>query len=402
MATWPTNARVIAGPDVWMESEGVDQLARVSGLRGCVRAVGMPDLHPGRGIPIGAAFLFEGRVLPELVGGDAGCGVLLIVGHRDGPRGDALERRVRAALDEPVLPDVDPGTLLEVALRRGPRGLATLAGVPEGLASLAECFPHDDADTDADVPNDAHAASQLGTIGGGNHFAEITRVDRVFDRARARDLGIHADAQAVLVHTGSRALGATLATAYAGRALDTDEDRAGYLRALGAAIRYARTNRFLVASRLLGAAGLGQSARVATVIDLVHNDVSACGDGCYLHRKGVAPARAGEATVVLGSRGAPSFVLRGLGEMAGLASVAHGAGRRMGRSEAHAKLKARHTRASLTRTALGGRVIADDPVLMYEEHPDAYKPIEPVVQSLVDAGLAERVASLVPLVTVKV
>ncbi|MET0409810.1 MAG: RtcB family protein, partial [Polyangiaceae bacterium] len=80
----PSNASLIAHPSVWMESEAVSQLARVASHPDCLRAAGMPDLHPGRGIPIGAAFAFEGTVLPDLVGGDAGCGVLLVVGHKDG------------------------------------------------------------------------------------------------------------------------------------------------------------------------------------------------------------------------------------------------------------------------------------------------------------------------------
>jgi release factor H-coupled RctB family protein len=73
----------------------------------------------------------------------------------------------------------------------------------------------------------------------------------------------------------------------------------------------------------------------------------------------------------------------------------------MARSEARAKLGARHTRASLERTAIGARVICGDTALMYEEHPDAYKAIEPVVASLETEGAARRVAALVPLVTVK-
>ena len=106
-------------------------------------------------------------------------------------------------------------------------------------------------------------------------------------------------------------------------------------------------------------------------------------------------------TIVLGSRGAPSWILRSKDCEEGLRSVAHGAGRRMGRSEALAKLKSKYKRAEVTRTALGGRVVCADPSLLFEEHPDAYKPIEPVVESLVEANLADPVAALIPVVTVK-
>jgi release factor H-coupled RctB family protein len=104
---------------------------------------------------------------------------------------------------------------------------------------------------------------------------------------------------------------------------------------------------------------------------------------------------------VLGSRGAPSWVLRATDCEEGLRSVAHGAGRRMTRGEARDKLRGRYTRAEMRRTRLGGRVLCADSDLLYEEHPDAYKPVEPVVASLIDAGLATPVAELVPILTVK-
>ena len=73
----------------------------------------------------------------------------------------------------------------------------------------------------------------------------------------------------------------------------------------------------------------------------------------------------------------------------------------MSRSEARSKLKSRYRREELARSPLGGRVLCDDPALLYEEHPDAYKPMEPVVAALEDAGTASRLASLVPIMTVK-
>jgi release factor H-coupled RctB family protein len=362
----------------------------------------MPDLHPGRGIPIGAVFLFEGQVLPDLVGGDAGCGVLVIVGYKDGRRGDALERSVLSALDEPLLPDVDPHELMHAAWHRGPLGLVSLPGVPDALAEVAARLGAADVTTDASgaLPMDGNFAEQLGSLGGGNHFAEISRVDKIADKARAKALGLRGDAQVVLVHSGSRGLGSLVAGRYAGKVLGAS-DADSYLADLRGAVRYARTNRLLVAWRLLRAAGIGSSARVALLFDIVHNAVERSAPGVFLHRKGAAPAACGQATVVLGSRGAPSWLMCGLGNEQSLCSVAHGAGRRMARSEAYDKLRARHTRESLKRSALGTRVFCDDTTLMYEEHPDAYKPIEPIIASLEEAGAALRVASLVPLITVK-
>jgi len=140
---------------------------------------------------------------------------------------------------------------------------------------------------------------------------------------------------------------------------------------------------------------------VQGAIDLVHNAVVPADGGCWLHRKGAAPAGDGEITVVLGSRGTPSWVMRGAGSERGLCSVAHGAGRRMGRSEAVAKLRDRLSRKGLRRTALGGRVLCDRTELLYAEHPMAYKDIGSVVAAIEAEGLATPVAALHPRVTVK-
>ena len=85
-----------------------------------------------------------------------------------------------------------------------------------------------------------------------------------------------------------------------------------------------------------------------------------------------------------------------------LNSVAHGAGRRMGRTEATQKLRAKYRRKDLVRTPQGGRVICDDSKLLYEEHPDAYKSIDPIIRSLEEHGAAESILSLEPTLTVKV
>ncbi|MFT3765778.1 MAG: RtcB family protein [Minicystis sp.] len=400
----PAHARLVARDDVWMESEGIQQLARVAALPGCVRAAGMPDLHAGRGIPVGAVFAFADRVRPALVGGDAGCGVRVVATTVDRGSADAIERRAGRALDDDPLADCDRGALFEAVWRDGVRGFADLEGVPEALARLAAAEPPDalGASGDPDRYRDGFE-EQLGTAGGGNHFAEIARVAAVRDAAVAEGIGLSRGRFAVLAHSGSRGLGGAIARRWGDVEL-TGDALAEYLGDLAGACRYARANRFVLAYRLLRALGAASPAAIAGSFNLTHNDVvreEVGGDPAWVHRKGAAPARAGEPTVVLGSRGAPSHVLLPTGSEEGLRSVAHGAGRRMGRTEARAKLKHRYARAELTRTALGGRVICADPELLYEEHPDAYKPIAPVVESLVEAGLATPVAELVPVLTVK-
>lgn len=403
----PSHACVVTAPDLWMEGSALEQLGRVARFDRCTRAVGMPDLHAGPGIPIGAAFAFEGVVRPLLVGGDAGCGVTVVGLPRLKGKVDAIERRVDAELRGPALPDAEPGALLAAAWRHGPVGLADVPGVPERFATLLRhTFARVCADGDVDpgpVPDAPELGRALGTIGGGNHFAEVSRVTGVADRATAKTVGLRPGAGVVMVHSGSRGLGRRLIDDWGDRVLE-GPDQARYLRQLTGAVRFAQANRAVLVWRLLQALGAARPGRHGAAVDIVHNTVEQAdfGEGeRFVHRKGSAPAADGQLTVLLGSRGTPSFLLRGTGEAGCLCSIAHGAGRKMARGEAVEKLRRKYTRAGLRRTALGGRVLCDDRDLLYAEHPDAYKKVGPVLQATVDAGAATLVCALHPMVTVK-
>jgi release factor H-coupled RctB family protein len=394
---------LISGPDVWMEGEATRQLAAVAQLEGCVHAAGMPDLHPGRGFPIGAVVATRDVVHPHLVGGDAGCGVRVAVTRVERTSPDRLERRLRAAFEAQLF-DGDPEALFEAVWQRGARGLADAAGVPDDLRWLAAREPELAGPPSGDsTPYRAGFAAALGTIGGGNHFAELARVGRVLDPEAGARIGLVRDAVVAVAHSGSRGLGAALHDAWGIQALRGD-DRARYLGELAGACRFAHANRLVLAYRLLSALGALRDHTLRGGFDVSHNDVrgeAVAGAPAWVHRKGAAPAPADELTIVLGSRGAPSWLMKGTGAPAGLASVAHGAGRRMTRGEAADKLKHRYRRTELARSALGGRVLCDDKALLYEEHPDAYKAIEPVICALEAHGQATRVAALAPIVTVK-
>lgn len=406
MSALPPHAHVLTGLGVTIEDAALDQLGRVAGLPGCCRAVGLPDLHPGRGVPVGAAFAFRDRVVPALIGGDIGCGVRLVAVKKAKFQGDALLRRVDEATRGPALPDADPHALLAAVWAHGPAGLAAVDGVPDSLAVLAEA---EVAGAFAEVlpPSgvlpEGDFGTQLGTAGGGNHFLELSTVERVQDRAAAAVLGLTAGTWVVLAHSGSRGLGASLAARHR-EVLETPDEIQGWLADQAGAIRFALANRVVLAWRLLEALGAARPDRLTGAFDLVHNAVvPAVVDGAavWLHRKGAAPAALDQPTVVLGSRGAPSHVLLGAGREDCLASVAHGAGRRLDRADAAARFRARHTRASLRRTTLGSHVLCDDAELLFAEHPDAYKAVEPVVAALEAAGAGRRVATLVPHITIK-
>jgi release factor H-coupled RctB family protein len=351
--------RVIARPTSWIETEAVDQLERVGGRFGMKLAVGLPDLHPGRGHPIGAAFLTGHAVYPQLVGNDIGCGMALFhtnipVHFRDF---DRWTRRLEA-LERPLDDD-----LLQLASAQ------TL---------------------------EAGWVDSLGTIGGGNHFAELLKVSEVYE-----ETSLPGKKLLLLVHSGSRGLGQSILEAHHGDGplVSNTFEQSRYLAKHDAAVGWARDNRRIIGERFLRA--IRTTGELA--LDLTHNSVTARG-ASFLHRKGAAPADQG-VVVIPGSRGAHSYLVRPT-ELAASSdfsawSLAHGAGRRWKRSECKARLHDRFTHDELLRTDLGSRVICSDKGLLYEEAPQAYKDVDGVVEDLRSAGLITLVAQLTPVLTFK-
>lgn len=361
------SVRIIASDASWIDPVAVEQLHASARLEGIERVVGLPDLHPGRGIAVGAAFWSPSHVHPHLVGSDIGCGMGLW----------ATDLALRKFRPDAAVKKLD--------------GLETeWDGDRDTVLADAGLDP---------APGD----EALGTIGGGNHFAELQRVEAVADPARFAALGLAEDRVLLMVHSGSRGLGQAILDdqirRHGGAALVAGEAAcAAYLAEHDRAIRWAVVNRAVIAARFAAALGFGGPR----VLDITHNSVTPHAGG-WLHRKGAAPADAGP-VVIPGSRGDLSYLVQPRAEQAeaALHSLAHGAGRKWGRGEARAKLERRFRIADLERTALGSRVICEDRQLIFEEAPQAYKDIHRVVADLVEAGLIDVVATLRPLVTYKV
>lgn len=369
--TLSDRACVVASDSTWMEDAAIAQLVTTSQLEGMQRVAGMPDLHPGRGYPVGAAFFSVGRFYPALVGNDIGCGMALWQTdlQASAVRLDKLEKRV-GNIDGPM----DDTVALEQAM------------LSAGVAATG------------------HEAS-LGTIGGGNHFAEFQQVDTVFDAHALSALGIDPKCLQLLVHSGSRGLGERILRQHVdvfghhGLQAGTPEAVA-YLAQHDGALRYARCNRELVAQRLLGNVRAGGRC----VLDVHHNFVAPAvilGQDGWLHRKGATPSDAGP-VLIPGSRGDHSYLVRPARLCHDtLLSLAHGAGRKWIRSACKDRLFKLMTPTQMGRTALGSRVICNDRQLIYEEAPQAYKPIDSIVQALVGAGLVELLARTRPVLTYK-
>lgn len=362
------NKVVIVGNYTLIENEAVEQLySTIKRFSKISQIVSMPDLHPGIGCAIGCAIKSQDECYPSLIGGDIGCGMTLFkISNSD--IGKFKIKRILKRLENVKLSNYDI-----------PRSLLNQYQLPESK------FDHD-----------------IGTIGGGNHFAEILEVERINDDTIFNDLNLSNNNIFMLVHSGSRTLGQDVAS---NEILSTRDDIHQYLEKHNYAVKWAKINRIIIAQRLAE----NLNYELDLILDIVHNYLQQCQtleNPTYIHRKGVGYVKTGELSVIPGSRGSFSYLVKMTDdkELAEkyLNCMAHGAGRRWNRSTAEAHIKAKYKNpADLLTTKLGSAVICHSKSLLYQEAPEAYKNIDDVVQDLVDIGLIKIIAILRPLLTYK-
>ena len=376
--SWPPNSarkergevRLLASSKNWIEGTALQQLEKTSELPGMLLAVGLPDLHPGKGSPVGAAFVVEGWLYPSLIGNDIGCGIGI---WRTGLNGAKVKRDAWANL------------------------LRDLDGPWEGDAHQWL------RDRRVEPAGYEHS---LGTVGSGNHFAELQILESAQNPETCERLGFEPNAVYLCVHSGSRGLGEAILrdhiTAFGANGLAAGSPEASrYFARHEQARQWAAANRELVAMRMLDRL----KTQGLRLVDVCHNWLEQRefqGRSCWLHRKGAAPSTEG-AVVIPGSRGAFTYLVLSKDPTERSAySLAHGAGRKWSRTDSRARLERRYSPKDLTRTELGSHVICEDKDLLYEEAPQAYKNIKVVIDDLVQEGLAEVLGVLRPVVTYKV
>lgn len=382
------SARIIISDKNWLEESAIEQFKKTMDLPGMCCGVGMPDLHPGKGQPIGAAFITKNTVYPHLVGSDIGCGMGLW--QLDIPvnkiKLDKLEKRLTG------LDDLWDGDATQYLIDNG---------IHFDNASIAA------------------ANNKLGTIGGGNHFVELQQVNKVYDDELFQLSGIKHRSLVLLVHSGSRGVGQKILQSYLERCgsqgIDTSSNTDDYLQAHNDAVKWAILNREIIVQRFSDRL----RAKASPILDVTHNSVcpltlqqaAAMGltaneyDQYWIHRKGASPTDNG-LVMIPGSRGALSYLVKPKRDATtslaqGGFSLAHGAGRKWKRSDVRARLESNYSPSSLERTSLGSRVICKQRDLLYEEAPQAYKNIDQVVDDLVTANMIELVATFKPVLTYK-
>ena len=431
-----------------------DQVANVATLPGLVgRSLAMPDAHQGYGFCIGgvaAADLDQGVVSAGGVGFDINCGVRLLrsplqatdIHSKIEPLLNQLFRDIPCGTGRKGLLDVTKAELNSVLKDGAEWALRQGYGQDDDLAHIEEFGKLPEADPSL-VSNRAkdRGHHQLGTLGSGNHFLEIQRVAEVYDEEVAARFGISVDQIVILIHSGSRGLGHQVCTDYldimhegmrkygisvVDRQLACvpikSAEGGRYLKAMAAAANFAFANRQMIThwvreafQRVLG------TGNVRIVYDVCHNiakreehEVDGSRRTVLVHRKGATRAfpkghpvlppelrDVGQPVLIPGSMGTSSYILVGtekaMKETFG--SSCHGAGRAKSRTQAKKETSADQLLQEMK--AKGIFVRGETRSGLAEEKPDAYKDVSRVVDVVHGAGIARKVAKLVPLAVMK-
>jgi len=432
----------------------LEQLKNVACLKGIQRAAySMPDAHQGYGFSIGgvAAFdLDEGIVSPGGVGYDINCGVRLLrtdftadqVMDKRKELLDLLFKEVPAGVGKGGKTRVTRDILVEVLEKGAEWAVENNFGTADDLQRTEEYGRMKNADSKC-VSERAfkRGLPQLGTLGAGNHFLEMQKVDKIFDKDVAKAFGIDKEGQVlVMIHCGSRGLGHQVASDY----IRQMEDKYGYnhlpdrelinapikselgqryLNAMAAAINFAFVNRQMIAHWTRGVFKnvMGTADGMTQIYDVCHNLAKLekhTIDGeikeVCVHRKGATrsfgPGReeipevyrdVGQPVLIPGSMGTASYVLVGTkkAEELSFGSTAHGAGRVMSRHEAIRSFRGEQVTSDL---AQKGIIIKGASMRgIAEETYQAYKDVDEVVRVSHEAGIGKLVARVVPLAVMK-
>jgi len=445
-----------------IQDKSLEQAVNVATLPGIQKySLAMPDIHEGYGFPIGgvAATTYpDGAVSPGGIGFDINCGVRLLRSEKTYNEIKKYLESLGTAIYREVPSGVGRGGRLKLHDRELDK--IFLGGAQEMVRMgygengdhyyLEEHGKMGSADPEkVSATARSRGRDQLGTMGAGNHFVEVQRVDEIFEEEAARTLGLFKDQITVMIHTGSRGLGHQVATDYISlmmRAMlkygielpdrelacapfDSHEGR-DYFAAMSSAANFAWANRQLITwevrkawEDILGGGG----GKLKIVYDVSHNiakleeytledsqNDTAKKVNLIIHRKGATRAfgpghpeiqelyrNIGQPVLIPGSMGTASYVLIGTNQAMEktFGSSCHGAGRRLSRHAAKRQVRGENLRSQLEKQGIIIR--AGSMSGLAEEAPLAYKDVDSVVEVVHRAGIAKRVARLKPLVVVK-
>ena len=437
----------------------LQQCVNITQLPGILKyGITLPDGHQGYGFPIGGVAAFdaeEGIITPGGVGYDINCGVRLL-------RTDLTYKDVKPKASELIdrifrLVPCGVGVGSNIRLSTGELDNAISEGVDwainkgygwEGDSEYMEeggCMKEANPDKVSSRAK-KRGSSQLGTLGAGNHFLEIARVQEIFDGGTAKTFGITEPDQIVVwIHTGSRGYGHQIATDYI-RVMDRAVRKYGiriparelgcaplksreaedYYEAMSCAVNWAFLNRHIIMHHVRTAfeetfSRSAEDMGMRLVYGMTHNTakkeehiIEGKRVNTVVHRKGASrafgPGRGdlpsdykstGQPVLLVGTMGTASYLLVGTdrGEEISFASTAHGAGRIMSRTGARRQFQARDIVQRLKRKGIVVRAASGR--VLEEESPDSYKDVHKVADVSHYLGIGRKVMVAVPVAVAK-
>jgi len=416
----------------------------------------MPDGHEGYGFPVGGVAAFDaenGIISPGAIGFDINCGVRLI---KTNLMVSDIKPKIKELINQLFL-EIPSGVGSKSKIRFSREELKRIS--EEGVEFLVQkdfAMKEDlnrieeNGRMDGDFSKVSNKAierglPEIGSIGAGNHFLEIQKVEKIFDEKVAKIFGLSEGQVVIMVHTGSRGFGHQICTDYLKVFSDwtrrkgirlpdpelvyaeiNSKEANDYIGAMKCAVNYAFANRqiitYLVRKTFEKVFNKSFDALGMEIIyDVAHNiakveehEVDRKRMKLYVHRKGATRAfskereeipkeyRAiGQPVLIPGSMGTASYLLIGnegaMKETFG--STCHGAGRTMSRTKAVKSLPARKVLEELSAKGIEVKVVSRE--LISEEAPQAYKNIDEVVETVEKAGISKIVTRNVPLAVAK-
>jgi len=436
------------------KDRSIEQLVNVSTLPGIQKyALAMPDIHEGYASPIGgvaAIRISDGVISPGVCGYDINCGMRLLKSEHTEKDIKPYLNRLATEIQSQIPSGLGRGRKIKLSIEQIDKILEQGTHIlqKQGYGEkedVENCEASGKLDwADASVVSD-HAKNrgrdQVGTLGSGNHFMEVQKVEEIFDKEVAGVFGLFKDQIVVMIHTGSRGLGHQVCTDYLRTMIPamqryrikvpdrefacvpfSSPEGQRYFSAMASAANYAWANRYMVAhyTRKAWKQVLGEKEKLELLYDVAHNiikkekyKIDGKDTEVIVHRKGATRAfppghpeiprkyrEVGQPILIPGSMGTASYVLVGQkeGEEA-FFSTCHGAGRTMSRREAMRRVSGQEVVKSLESK---GIIIKCQSLRgIAEEAPMAYKDVDEVVQVVHSAGLSKKVAKLVPTAVIK-
>jgi len=339
----------------YVSSDAVKQLENSANrLEGVKEVYGMPDLHAGNGCPVGAVYYIEDVVHPHMIGSDIGCGMAFF----------QLETKINSI---------------------------NFKKLGKNIKSIDGCY---------NINSDHDFKNQLGTIGKGNHFAEIQIVTEIVDINLFKELHLDDRCYYMLVHSGSRDYGYSILNTYKNNKILKGNDITKYMEKHNDALKWATFNRELIAERLINE--LKRNCSYHKITDIFHNFIefkNIDNKNIWIHRKGATSAD-NEIVIIPGSRGDFSYLVKPCPNTKNFGqTLPHGAGRKISRSSA--LIAKKNKDKQFINNKFNSIIVCDNSDLLYEEAPKTYKNIKNIISDLVEQNLIKVIAILQPVFTYK-